>query len=217
VDVDWFTFNVAAGEALALTVDQTSGLTDGDLDVLLFDVGGTLWAVAATGDNPETISGTGLPAGTYYLVVYYYDGDSSAAGACDYTLSLTLTAGSGCADRDDCAGLAEHGECSGGLCVPFQGNGTQGPGAFCDSSDDCDPSTTGSTYLDSHCFTASPTQGADNVCVLDCDQESDCTPYGMHCAIVSSSQSPAGLCLAPCSSDAGCGGLTCDIGTGICQ
>lgn len=221
VDVDWFTFTLASGDHFVLTEDETNfGTTSaqGDVDLLLYDDNGEVVAVSATADNPETISATGLPAGTYFLFATYYDIDTTAAGATTYDLSLTVSAGSGCASRDDCTGLYQRGECSGGLCVPFDGSGGQGPGEFCDDGADCDPNTTGSTYLSgTACFTADPTLGSDNVCVSDCTQESDCSAYGMHCAIVDATSTPPGICLAPCSSDAGCGGLTCNVGTGVCQ
>jgi hypothetical protein len=127
---------------------------------------------------------------------------------------VTLTTGSGCADRDDCGGFIAHGECTANVCTAFAGNAGQGPGEFCDDTSDCDPATTGSQFLSGLCFTADPALGSDNVCVLDCTQESDCTPYGMHCGVISA---PDGICLAPCASDAGCGGGTCDVGTGICS
>ena len=213
-DFDWFTFTLAAGQSVSLTVDQASGMADGDIDVYLYDSNGVLWAAAATVNNPEVIAGSGLPAGTYYVMTYYYDNDPATPASTTYDITLTLTAGSGCADRDDCAAFIQHGECTANVCVNFPGNGAQGPGDFCDDSSDCDPNTTGSQFTSNPCFTADPALGTDNVCVIDCTQESDCTAYGMHCGIVSA---PDGICLAPCASDAGCGGGTCDVGTGICN
>lgn len=218
VDVDWFVFDVAAGDHMTLSVDQAGVLTEGDVDVVLYDSTGALYAVRATTVNPETIAADGLPAGTYYAVVYYYDNTSSTAGSATYTISLGLTAGAGCADRDGCANLYSRGECTAGVCVPFEGAAGQGPGEFCDSSDDCD-ATTGSIFLSSRCFTGDRNLGSDNVCVIDCTGESDCTPHGMHCLIVDSTNTPPGICLAPCTSDAGCGGggATCNTSTGICS
>ena len=212
-DVDWFTFTVAAGDTVSVSANQASGLADGDIDLRLYDANGALWAVAATVSNPEIIAGGGLPAGTYYVLASYYDNDSATPASTSYDITLTLTAGTGCATRDDCAGFYQHGECAANVCSAFDGGGAQGPGAFCDDTTDCDPATTGSQFLSGLCFTADQTLGSDNVCVIDCTGEGDCTPFGMHCLVVSA---PDGICIAPCQSDAGCGGAVCDTGTGIC-
>lgn len=217
VDVDWFVFTLAAGERMVLTVNQDGALTDGHVNALLYDSNGVLWAAAASSANPEIITAAGLPAGTWYVMVYYYDSSSSSAGSANYTITLTLSSGTGCEGRDDCANLYRHGECSAGLCVPFEGGGAQSPGQFCDSPDDCDPTTTGSIYLSTPCFSADRNLGTDNVCVTDCTTENDCTTYGLHCLIVDDTGTPPGICIAPCTSDAGCGGATCDTQTGICS
>ncbi len=218
VDIDWFSITVATGESVSLIVNETTfNAALGDLDFTLLDSNGDYWVARATTSNPETLSATGLPAGTYYVVVEYYDNDSSVAGATTYNITFTATAGSGCTSRQDCAQFYQRGECQSGECVPFEGAAGQGPGDYCDDSADCDPSTTGSTYTSSLCFTGDSLLAADNVCVIDCTQDSDCTPYGMHCLIVDDTNTPPGICLAPCTSDAGCGGYTCNTSTGVCE
>lgn len=216
VDVDWFTFDVAAGEALSLTVEETTfDDTQGDVDVLLYDDTGELWAARATTENPETLSGTGLPAGTYYVAVQYWDNDSSAAGSTTYEITATLTAASGCADRGDCTYFIGHGECTSNLCEDFQGNAAQGPGDFCDDTDDCDPALTGSQFINGLCLNPNSARYEDNVCTLDCTGESDCTPYNMHCFIWDTTNSE-GFCIAPCLTDVDCYGHSCDSTSGIC-
>lgn len=213
-DVDWFTFTVAAGEAATLSVNQAGGLADGDVDYQVYDATGELWAVRATVDNPEVLSVAGLPAGTYFVLASYYDNDPNTPASVSYDITVTLTAGTGCSSRDDCALLLAKGECTAGVCGAFEGNMAQGPGQFCDSSDDCDPATTGSQFLNGLCFSGDPTLGTDNVCVMDCTTQAECEAVGMKCAIIQNNQ---GVCLAPCTSDAGCGGLQCDANTGICS
>ncbi|MBU1239093.1 DUF4215 domain-containing protein [Myxococcota bacterium] len=216
-DLDWFMFTLNAGDAFDLTVDQASGMAAGDMDVVVFDASGLAWAVAATVNNPEIISATGLPAGDYYVAVVYYDNDTLTPASTSYDITVVITSGTGCVDRDDCSALLGHGECNAGLCEDFDGAASQGPGEFCDNDEDCDPASTGSSFISALCFTADPTRASDNVCVVDCDTDTDCASYGMHCAIVDPGYTPAGICLAPCTSDDGCGGLTCNTGTGICE
>lgn len=216
-DVDFFSFTLAAGDHFTLTMNETTFTpAAGDLDLLLLDATGELWAASATVNNPESIDGTGIPAGLYYAVVYYYDNDTSAAGSTTYDISLTTAAGSGCVTRDDCAAFVARGECATGSCVAFDGNSNQGPGDFCDDATDCDPNTTGSQFLNGACANPNSTRSADNVCVIDCTGDADCTPYGMHCFIVDAN-SGAGLCLAPCQTDADCYGNTCTPATGVCS
>ena len=200
-----------------LVVNQLSDLASGDVDVALFDDMGNLWAASGTVDNPEVISAAGLPAGDYYVMVYYYDNDSATAASTTYDILLTLTSGTGCATNDDCAGLIGHGYCDTGVCVNFDGAGAQEPGEFCDDDEDCNTATTGSSFYSGFCFTADPVDADDNMCIVDCDTEADCTDLGMHCTILAEGSSPAGICLPPCTSDAGCGGLTCNTTTSTCE
>ncbi|MBU1239092.1 pre-peptidase C-terminal domain-containing protein [Myxococcota bacterium] len=216
VDLDWYTFSLAEGDNMVLTVNQLTSLTGGDVDVLLYDAEGTLWATAGTVNNPEVISAAGLPAGDYYVLVYYYDNDGAAASSATYEILLSVTSGSGCADRDDCAALYARGECDTGLCVEFDGAAAQTAGEFCDNDADCDPDTTGSEFFNGLCFTADNTDGDDNMCIMDCDTEADCTAVGMHCTLLSGGTA-AGICLPPCTSDAGCAGLTCNTDTNACE
>jgi len=217
-DVDFFSFTLAAGDHLTLTMNETTFTpSSGDLDLLLLDATGEIWASSATVSNPEVITGSGIPAGTYYAVVYYYDNDTSAAGSTTYDISLTTTAGGGCVNRDDCAAFTARGECTGGSCVAFDGGGSQGPGAFCDDAADCDPNPTGSQFLNGGaCANPNPTRAADNVCSIDCSSDADCTPHGMHC-FIADPNSGTGLCLAPCQTDVDCYGNTCTPSTGVCS
>jgi hypothetical protein len=214
VDVDFFQIALDDGDALSVVMNQDGSLTPGDVDFIIFDTDGVFWGGAQTTSNPETFDGTYFPAGIYYIVTYYYDNDGATPATDTYTLTATVTATGGCQDDDDCAAMPGHGRCDvpTGACRAFDGAGAQTAGEFCDSNDDC---ATGSTVFDApNCITADPTLGSDNVCTMDCTQDSDCASFnGMVCHIV---QAPNGLCWMPCTSDEGCMGGTCTIATGHC-
>src|SRR5581483_9101345 len=76
-DVDWFLFSLAApavrGHTLAIQFRHASG----DLDLELYDAGGTLLRSSATTSDGESISLAGLDAGNYYARVSGYNGQSN--------------------------------------------------------------------------------------------------------------------------------------------
>ncbi|MBM4082188.1 MAG: hypothetical protein FJ278_20955, partial [Planctomycetes bacterium] len=82
--VDWFMFQTAADGVSGdqVRIDFTHAL--GDLDLVLFDSGGTPVASSMGVDDSETVSLDGLAAGTYYVAVLGYAGASNPA----YTLTI---------------------------------------------------------------------------------------------------------------------------------
>jgi len=81
---DWFVFqtldDASAGHYVAIDFDHSLG----DLDLALYDQGGTLAGYSNTAYDHEEVPLTGLAAGTYYILVYGYNGATSP----DYTITI---------------------------------------------------------------------------------------------------------------------------------
>jgi subtilase family serine protease len=88
-DNDWFKIVVASGQTRNLTATITFTQANGDLDLFLYrrETGGSLTELARSTTNPgnETVSQTGLGAGTYFLKVVGFNNATNS-----YGLSLTL-------------------------------------------------------------------------------------------------------------------------------
>lgn len=88
---DWFRFTTTG------TGTSNSGVTinfshaQGDLDMRLFNSSGTLLRRSEGTGNSETVSLNGLPAGTYFVRVYGYQGAFNP----DYSMTLTPPSGGG--------------------------------------------------------------------------------------------------------------------------
>ncbi len=83
-DEDYFSFSVSEGANVQ--VDITFTHASGNLSLYLYNPAQSLLDIATTSTDNETVSGTGLPAGTYYTRVI---GASGAEN--DYNLTLTVT------------------------------------------------------------------------------------------------------------------------------
>lgn len=90
LDVDWFKFTAAQGDAVNITVDQTGENTNGDVDVRLYDSNGDLVGSAVSFTDPEVIEETDLAAGDYYIVVKFYDRQTGTPMSDTYTITMTL-------------------------------------------------------------------------------------------------------------------------------
>lgn len=93
-DVDWFKFTTANAFTAASYVKIDFTHAQGDRDVALYNSGGSLLGVSNGVLDGERISLAGRPAGTYYVQVYGYAGDTNPSYA------LTITAPAGTASRD---------------------------------------------------------------------------------------------------------------------
>src|SRR5262249_39272270 len=81
---DWYRFTTVAAGTSANTVSISFRNATGNLDVELYDAGDRrLRASTGTGDG-ETISLTGLPAGTYFVRVFGFQGAVNP----NYTLTI---------------------------------------------------------------------------------------------------------------------------------
>jgi hypothetical protein len=91
-DVDVFEFTTLGPGTLAHSIWLEADTQDGDLDLMLVDLDGTLLGVSEQVGSHEFLSLAGLPPGTYRLEVYGYAGDVNA-----YSLAFDtpLPAGSG--------------------------------------------------------------------------------------------------------------------------
>lgn len=95
-DPDWYRFTLAStgrtGDTAAISFSHALG----DIDMALYDAGGTRQLAASNGvGNTETIGLAGLGAGNYLLRVYGYQGASNPS----YTLSLNAVPAQASGDR----------------------------------------------------------------------------------------------------------------------
>lgn len=81
-DDDWFKVTVGANGKLEAKIEFRN--LEGDLDLILTDANGTTIKKSETTADKETVTATGLAAGTYYVRVFGWHG--ARAG---YTLTLT--------------------------------------------------------------------------------------------------------------------------------
>jgi hypothetical protein len=227
-------FQLVNGATGDVTFTLTWTITDSsnaeDLDLYVYDAGGTLLGKSEHGPGTETVLLTYLGTGTYYAQVQAFH-MGTAAAAIPYTLSVAFAAGSCSVDADCAASYANQylrGKCTSGACGFIQGNGALPEGAACDSVDDCASGlctygyyeTDGLTYYLDYSFMADAnTRG---YCVTSfCEADADC---------VSPKVCSLGFCLPPCTESAQCplagpgntttidgwDHATCDTATGVC-
>jgi hypothetical protein len=228
-------FAISAGTTGDLTFTLTWTISNSsnpeDLDLYVYDAGGTLLGMAENGAGTETVALTYLAAGTYYAQVVAYS-MGTASGAISYTLGAAAAASACAADADCAATFANQylrGTCAAGACVPIAGAGALAAGAACDSVDDCASGlctygyyeSDGLTYFIDYSFVAdADTRG---YCVADfCAADADC---------VSPEVCSLGFCLPPCTESAQCPlagpgsttsvdgwtHATCNPSTGACE
>jgi hypothetical protein len=81
---DWFRFEMRGAGTTANFVSATFTHAQGDIDLRLYDVNGTLLRTSDSVTNEERISLNGLAAGTYFVQVYGYQGATNP----NYTLTI---------------------------------------------------------------------------------------------------------------------------------
>jgi subtilisin-like proprotein convertase family protein len=83
-DDDWYAITLLSAGSLTVRIDFTHSA--GDLDMVLEDASGNAIARSESTSDSETVTKSGLAAGTYYVHVYGYQG---AQGAYSMTVSTT--------------------------------------------------------------------------------------------------------------------------------
>ncbi len=216
---DWYRVTTTApGEGLVANLSWTAGP---DIDVYIYDgmgrlLGTSFWL------NPEVVTVTHLPAGTYYLAVYR--AGAATAPAYDYSLAVTRTLVQTCVTRADCAATYKtqiyRGSCDTGVCN-FLPAGTRADGMPCDSADDC---------MSGDCsYIAFEADAQDSVCTHTCTSNNDCSTLP---GTVCSTGFSTNVCLPSCTTDLECGAnvnssmldagepwnyFTCATATGACS
>jgi hypothetical protein len=218
-EADWYKIDVTAGEGLVVNLAWSGG---GDLDPEVIDANGrsvgiTFWR------NPEVITLTYLPAGTYYVIVRRFE-EPATTDVQPYTLTVTKTAAQTCTTPTQCA--AEYatqryrGACTGGTCQFITTLGGAN-GSTCDSDEDC-----ASGLCSYSLFEADAQKSA---CTTACTSTTDCAALGadFRCTGFATEN----LCLPSCASELQCGAatgnsaltagqpwhyFTCTPATGVC-
>ncbi len=99
-DDDWYRINVAAGYSITATISFTHA--SGDLDLRLYNAGGTLLDSSESTNDFEQVSYAVTTNGYYYIKVYRYTG----SGYNNYTLSLGTTVTDDTYEDNDVQGSA---------------------------------------------------------------------------------------------------------------
>jgi hypothetical protein len=220
-EADWYKITtLTAGEGLVVTLSWTG---TADLDPTVYDsngdtVGLSYWV------NPETVTLTYLPIGTYYIKVNNASATASTAVQA-YTITARRTAAQTCTTPTDCAGTYStqfyRGSCSSGVCQFITTTGGANASA-CDSASDC---TSGRcSYIS---FEA---DAQDSICTTSCTTTADCAALGAGYTCTSGIQT--NFCVPSCTTHLECGAntgsdtldtsqpwdyLTCTASTGVCS
>lgn len=188
---DWYkVVNVQNGEGLTVAI---SGFTaPEDLDLAVFDSTGKLLGVSFW-LNPDVVTLTYLPAGTYYARVVRADETSTAVAP--YTIAATRTTAQTCGSATDCAATYDtqlyRGACTGGSCH-FIAAGAGAAGAACDSDDDCGSGRCAYLPFES--------DASKSVCTTTCAGPGDCAT-GSSCT----TGLVINVCVPTCADDFQCG------------
>jgi len=82
-------FTLPATTNISIIASKTTGPTNTDPDIVLHERGTLKKAAQSTTNNQETLTYTGLPAGTYVIEVYDYNYLDTASGTSCFNVSLT--------------------------------------------------------------------------------------------------------------------------------
>jgi hypothetical protein len=220
-EADFFYFVVADGQGMDLELSWTD---DADLDLEVFGDTGTYYGISFW-VNPEAVSLSYLPAGTYWVKVSKFGPpDEPVAGR--YTIVGTKRAAQTCTSAADCA--AEYstqlyrGDCTAGVCDFLEVAAPGADGSACDSGDDC--TSGGCSYIP---FEA---DAQDSVCTNVCSVDADCAAVGA--GLTCTTGLSTNFCVPACTSDLECGAdtgsdaldpgepwdyITCTEATGACE
>ncbi len=193
---DFYSIAVANGNDLSVSLSYTDNAA-ADLDLQIFDstgenLGFTFWK------NPEVVSLSFLPAGTYIIQVTYFGAAVTAAHP--YSLTATVTNNGTCTTAADCANVFNtqvfRGNCSGGACSFIQGNDALAQDALCDSNDDCTSGVCSYMLFQDNAETS--------VCTVGCTATSECTAAhgaGFSCTVPFTNN----FCHPNCGANLDCG------------
>jgi hypothetical protein len=221
-EFDFYRFAVPSAGSVTISVAFDASA---DLDLAVFDshggnpMGYTYW------QNPEVIELTYLPAGDYFLQVDAASPRSTTA--IPYTVTFTQGPGVACTGVADCASTYGNqlfrAACNPttGACERLAGHQQVALGGVCDSTDDCTPLSTCSSFP----YVQHP--DTRSICSLPCTSDDECAPVGtgLRC-----SAGTARFCLPPCTVDSECGASlqvqaapgedwsygACEVATGRC-
>ena len=200
-EADYYSFTVTNGQNAEITLSYDAGGGAADLDINVLDsegtpVGFTFW------NNPEVVSLSFLPAGTYYVRVSYFSQGAQPVYQ-TYTISAAIdSAGGGCDTASDCA--VEHstqifrGSCNSttGACSFIDGASGLASGALCDSANDCTSGVCSYSIFQSEADTS--------ICTINCTDSLACSAeHGpMHSCTVPYQNN---FCRPDCAADLECG------------
>jgi hypothetical protein len=194
---DWYRVDTSDdGEGLTLNLSFTNGE---DFDATVVNDQGDLLALSYW-QNPEMLTLTYLPQGTYYVIVTKYQA-SPTVTATAYTITATRTAAQTCTSAADCAAVYStqlyRGSCNGttGACE-FIPDGAGVAGAACDSPGDCTSAICSYSLFES--------DAQDSSCSLTCTTTSECiTALGSLWACTAGFSS--NICMPTCANNIECG------------
>jgi hypothetical protein len=217
---DFFRIDIpTGGEGITINLDFANTL---DLDAYMFNANGIVTGISWWVD-PEIVTLTYLPAGTYYLRVNLF-ADPPTTTAAAYTVQISRTAAQTCTTNADCAAEFEtqvyRGNCTGGSC-DFIPAGQGAPNSPCDSNDDCGSGTCSYILFDA--------DAQDSVCSGACTMTTDCAAIGA--GLTCTTGFGTNICVPSCANNLQCGAnigsgtldagqpwdyLTCTVATGVC-
>jgi hypothetical protein len=194
-EADFYSFQVTSlGETWDLSIAWTGPR---DLDLEVFDATGSALGLSYW-EQPERMRLTYLPLGTYYIKVT--DFSSQQTNPVGYTVTAQRTAGSGCANRSQCATEYRNqlfrGDCVSGACVKIDGAGLVNEGGACDSVSDCGSTMSCASFL----FVANA--DTRDVCARTCSADADCAPLGGN--YVCTTYLISNFCVQKCTADEQC-------------
>jgi hypothetical protein len=194
-EADFFSFDVTTpGEDWEMTLYWS---TSADLQMSVYDATGRVMGLSYW-EEPEDVTLTFLPVGTYYVSITQ-NAQQSVTAATPYTLRTTRVTDA-CQTSADCAveyrNQIYRGDCEAGACIPLQGGGALPLGAACDSVSDCASGSSCASFF----FTANA--DTRDVCGAYCNHDADCASMGA--GYVCTTYLPQNFCVQACTADAQC-------------
>lgn len=189
-EADYYKIAVTAGQGLTFNLAWAGATVD--FDLYIYGPDGKAYGESFY-KNPEVVTLTQLPAGTYYARVANFGTASTAVT--EYTLTATTTAAIGCTDATSCATNYKtqrfRGVCTTGTgACSFIPAGAGAAATICDSGDDC---------VSKLCSYLSYESDAQNsVCTTACDTDAQCSG-GLRC------NAALGRCVPACTTNLECG------------
>ncbi len=193
---DWYRVTTtAAGEGLTVTLTWTGAQ---DLDPTVFDSNGTMVGTSFW-LNPEVVTLTHLPIGTYYIRVNNASATATTAVQA-YSITARRTAVQTCTTPTDCATTHStqvyRGSCAAGSCQFITTTGGANASA-CDSGPDCTSGRCSYILFES--------DAQDSVCTTTCTTSADCAGLGGGYTCTDGLQT--NFCVPSCTGPLECGAI----------